>query len=104
MTQQKKYVTVILDSKRKEKLYEFTNILYDFVFVKIWNYLYKYKNKYMTYDFSSHLVNFEALSLAELNATASFLKRIDTKFLLTKDQFMQILHELKEDFRVLEIS
>ena len=58
----------------------------------------------MSYDFSSHLVNFEALSLAELNATASFLKRIDTKFLLTKDQFMEVLHELKEDFRVLEIS
>lgn len=50
------------------------------------------------------LKDFSSLTLTELNSTASFLKRIDTKFLLTKKQFSLLLEDLKEDFRILEIS
>ena len=54
--------------------------------------------------FKEPLKKFEKLTLTELNATASFLKRIDTKFLLTKDQFKETLEDLKKEFRVLEIA
>lgn len=50
------------------------------------------------------LKKFKAISLSELNATASFLKRIDRKYLLTYEQFLEILDELKNDFKVLEIN
>ena len=53
--------------------------------------------------FKDPLKKFENLNLTELNATASFLKRIDTKFLLTISQFKEILEDFKSDFRVLEI-
>lgn len=55
-------------------------------------------------DFSQTLNNFQALTLSELNAQASFLKRIDRKFLLTTQEFWEFLEELKDDFHVLEIS
>ena len=54
--------------------------------------------------FRNNVKDFEKLSLTELNSTASFLKRIDTKFLLTTSQFKEVLADLKKDFRVLEIS
>jgi len=54
--------------------------------------------------FKEPLKTFDKLTLTELNSTSSFLKRIDTKFLLTKGQFKEILVDLKKDFRVLEIS
>ncbi len=54
--------------------------------------------------FKEPIKKFEKLSLTELNATASFLKRIDTKFLLTISQFKEILKDFKDDFRVLEIA
>jgi len=58
----------------------------------------------MTNFFDEQLVNFDPLTLSELNASASFLKRIDTKFLCTKDEFNEILKDLKKDFRILEIA
>lgn len=58
----------------------------------------------MATAFDTKLENFQALTLTELNAQASYLKRIDRKFLLTKDQFAEILEDLKEDFQVLEIA
>lgn len=58
----------------------------------------------MATAFDTKLEKFQALTLTELNAQASYLKRIDRKFLLTKDQFAEILEDLKEDFQVLEIA
>ncbi len=54
--------------------------------------------------FKNKLNDFDPLTLTELNASASFLKRIDTKFLLTKNEFSNILDDLLKDFRVLEIA
>lgn len=50
------------------------------------------------------LSGFSAINLTELNATASYLKRIDRKFLLTEKQFLEILSDLSDDFRALEID
>jgi len=47
---------------------------------------------------------FSPISLTELNATASFLDRVETKFLLTEQQFITLLPEFKKDFYVLEIA
>lgn len=58
----------------------------------------------MTTLFKRYLNNFSTLSLTELNAKASYLKRIDRKFLLTYWQFSDILNDLKENFQVLEID
>ncbi|NDK10282.1 polyphosphate polymerase domain-containing protein [Candidatus Gracilibacteria bacterium] len=52
----------------------------------------------------SRLSGFSAINLTELNATASYLKRIDRKFLLTEKEFLNILEDLSEDFRSLEID
>ena len=57
----------------------------------------------MTVKFSESLQGFHALTLTQLNAQASFLKRIDRKFLLTNSEFWEFLQELKNDFQVLEI-
>ena len=54
--------------------------------------------------YTSKLQHFWTLSLSELNAQASYLKRIDRKFLLNGSQFDEILEELKKDFYVLEIK
>lgn len=54
--------------------------------------------------YTSRLQKFWTISLTELNATASYLKRIDTKYLLNGKQFSEILEELKKDFIVLEIK
>lgn len=58
----------------------------------------------MPVNYSTKLKSFKAISLKELNATASFLKRIDVKFLLNGKQFSSILEELKDKFNVLEID
>lgn len=50
------------------------------------------------------LSGFSAINLTELNATASYLKRIDRKFLLTEKQFLEILADLSDDFKALEID
>ena len=52
----------------------------------------------------SRLSNFTAIDLKELNATASYLKRIDRKFLLTEKKFLKVLEDLSDDFRALEID
>lgn len=58
----------------------------------------------MTIIFNEQLKTFNKLSLTELNAKASYLKRIDRKFLLTTLQFKNVLEDLKTDFQVLEIN
>ncbi|MDD2907673.1 MAG: polyphosphate polymerase domain-containing protein [Candidatus Gracilibacteria bacterium] len=58
----------------------------------------------MPVKYSSKLKNFKSITLNQLNATASFLKRIDKKFLLNSKQFALILEDLKENFNVLEIN
>jgi hypothetical protein len=58
----------------------------------------------MATTFDTKLEKFQALTLTELNAQASYLKRIDRKFLLTKNQFAEILEDLKDDFQVLDIA
>jgi len=50
------------------------------------------------------LTGFAPIDLTELNATASYLKRIDRKFLLTEAQFLEVLKDLSSDFRTLEIA
>jgi hypothetical protein len=55
-------------------------------------------------NYNNKLQTFSTLSLSELNAKASYLKRIDTKFLLNGKQFAEILDELKRDFQILEIK
>lgn len=50
------------------------------------------------------LSQFWSINLTELNATASYLKRIDRKFLLTEKKFLEILKDLSADFRILEID
>ncbi len=52
----------------------------------------------------NRLSGFSTINLTELNATASYLKRIDRKFLLTEKQFLKILNDLSGDFRALEID
>jgi len=47
---------------------------------------------------------FSSINLTELNATASYLKRIDRKFLLTEKQFFEVLKWLSWDFKALEID
>lgn len=47
---------------------------------------------------------FSPISLTELNATAEFLDRVETKFLLTEQQLISLLPELKEDYYILEIA
>ena len=54
-------------------------------------------------NFNNKLSNFKSITLTELNATASYLKRIDRKFLLTIGQFNEIINNLKNDFYILEI-
>lgn len=51
----------------------------------------------------NRLSGFSAMSLTELNATASYLKRIDRKFLMTEEKFLEILGDLSNDFKALEI-
>jgi len=52
----------------------------------------------------NRLSGFSSIDLTELNATASYLKRIDRKFLMTEKKFLEILQDLSEDFRALEIG
>lgn len=55
-------------------------------------------------DLNKRLKSFAPISLSQLNASASFLDRIDTKYLMTEDQFEQVLTDLQEDFFILEIN
>jgi DNA repair ATPase RecN len=51
----------------------------------------------------NNLELFSPITLTELNAKASYLQRIDRKFLLTAKELSEILEELKEHFQALEI-
>ena len=58
----------------------------------------------MWIDLDKKLSDYKTINLTELNSKASFLKRIDRKFLLTWKQLKNILNNLKENFCVLEIK
>ncbi len=58
----------------------------------------------MSYDFGNNVSDFGSINLTELNATASFLKRIDKKYLITEGQLAAVLKDLKWGFNVLEID
>ncbi len=58
----------------------------------------------MEINFKEIVKDFDSLNLTELNSSASFLKRIDRKFLLTNQEFKEVLKDLKKDFKVLEIA
>jgi len=55
-------------------------------------------------DLNSTLKFFNQISLSQLNSQASFLDRIDTKYLLTEEEFKNVLKDLEEEFYVLEIK
>lgn len=55
-------------------------------------------------DLNKRLKSFTPISLSQLNASASFLDRIDTKYLMTESEFEKILSDLEEDFFILEIN
>ena len=55
-------------------------------------------------DLNKRLKSFSPITLSQLNAQASFLDRIDTKYLMTEDDFEKVLSDLEEDFFVLEIN
>ena len=50
------------------------------------------------------LLSFPSINLSELNAQASYLKRKDTKYLLTEKQLIKVLNDLPTDFQVLDID
>jgi len=58
----------------------------------------------MANDLNSKLLNFSSINLTQLNATSSFLKRIDRKYLITIENLKDILSDLNDDFQVLEIN
>ena len=59
--------------------------------------------RYMEQSLST-LQEFSAINLDQLNAGATFLDRIDRKFLLTQNQLEGILADLKKDFYILDIA
>jgi hypothetical protein len=58
----------------------------------------------METNFDQKLKSFAPISLSQLNASASFLDRVDVKYLMSEDQFEEILSDLEKDFFVLEIN
>ena len=50
------------------------------------------------------LDNFSSISLEELNASSSFLDRINTKYVVHVAQLPDIIAHLKKDFSVLTID
>ncbi len=55
-------------------------------------------------NFSKKLQSFSGINLDQLNASASFLDRIDTKYLITKDELEWMLWDFENDFYVLTIA
>jgi hypothetical protein len=47
---------------------------------------------------------FSPISLSELNVQASFLDRIDTKYIMNEEEFEKILADLEDKFYLLEIN
>lgn len=58
----------------------------------------------MTTDFNQRLKSFAPISLTQLNAQASFLDRIDVKYLMSEQDFEKVLADLEENFYLLEIN
>lgn len=54
--------------------------------------------------FENKLKGFSPITLTELNSTASFLKRIEKKYLLKEEQFSEMIEDLEKDFQILEIA
>ncbi len=55
-------------------------------------------------DLNQRLKSFAPISLTQLNAQASFLDRIDVKYLMSEQEFESILSDLEENFFILEIN
>jgi hypothetical protein len=55
-------------------------------------------------DLNQRLKSFAPISLTQLNAQASFLDRIDVKYLMSEQDFEKILSDLEENFYILEIN
>lgn len=53
---------------------------------------------------SQTLKGFAPISLTQLNAQASFLSRIDTKYIMDEVTFAEVLKDLEKDFFVLSIN
>lgn len=58
----------------------------------------------MTTVFKDTLSGFKSLSLEDLNSKASYLKRIDRKFLLNTTELKNVLADINKDFEALEID
>lgn len=67
-------------------------------------YIYKNKNKKMKLALKNTLLNFPSIDLNWLNASASYLKRKDRKFLLTEKQLIEVLWDLPNIYQVLDID
>ena len=50
------------------------------------------------------LQTFSAISLSQLNTQASLMNRIESKYLLHEHQLGQLLKDLQQDFKILEIA
>jgi hypothetical protein len=50
-----------------------------------------------------NISNFDKISLDEMNGV-SLMKRVDTKFILTESQLSEILSQIQEDYKILEID
>ncbi len=55
------------------------------------------------FDFGKKLQSFPGIDLEQLNTSASFLDRIDRKYLITQKQLDEILTDFSDDFYVLNI-
>ncbi|MDR2411127.1 MAG: VTC domain-containing protein [Candidatus Peribacteria bacterium] len=55
-------------------------------------------------NLSIQLKGFKTITLNNLNATASFLKRIENKYLLDSKDFISIIKDLRKNFDILEIE
>ena len=51
-----------------------------------------------------HISNFDTINLEQLNATASFLDRIEAKFVLNLSQLPAVIEDFKQHFYILEIA
>lgn len=55
-------------------------------------------------DFNNKLNSFDPITLSQMNSGASFLERIDTKYILTEKDFNDIIVDLEKDFYILNIG
>lgn len=55
-------------------------------------------------DFNNKLSSFAPITLSQMNSNASFLERIDTKYILTEKDFDKVMSDLEKDFFILSIN